>query len=159
MQSLLAGYLSDASPSTSSLRLVTATARFDVTGWTPSPYDQPAEGPELSRITIRKAFQGGLKGESVGEGLFCGMSAPQAGAGYVVSERFTGQLGERHGSFVIQHGGLMGPGVPPRTFGHVVPGSGTGDLVGLIGDVQIDRTDDGEHRLTLDYDFPAPTAA
>lgn len=138
---------------------MTTSARFDVTGWTPSVYDQPTEGPTLSRVTIHKTFQGGLEGESVGEGLFCGMNAPQDGAGYVVSERFTGHLGERQGSFVIQHGGLMGPAMAPRTFGHVVPGSGTGDLLGLIGDVTIDRTDGGEHTLTLDYDFSENAAA
>lgn len=121
-------------------------------------YDQPTEGPALSRVTIRKAFQGGLEGESVGEGLFCGMSAPQDGAGYVVSERFTGRLGDRQGSVVIQHGGLMGPEMAPRTFGHIVPGSGTGDLLGLTGDVTIDRTDDGEHTLTLEYDFAGHAA-
>ena len=135
------------------------TAHFDVTGWTPSVYDEPADGPALSRVTIRKAFREGLEGESVGEGLFCGMDAPQNGAGYLVSERFTGRLRDRQGSFVIQHGGLMGPEVAPRTFGHVVPGSGTGELAGLRGEVVIDRTEDGGHTMTLDYDFSEPTAA
>lgn len=131
-----------------------ASARFDVTGWDPSPpFDQPSEGPELTRITIRKAFQGDIEGESKGEGLFCGMSDPEAGAGYVVSERVTGRLGDRQGSFVIQHGGLMGPAMAPRTFGHVVPGSGTGDLAGLSGEVEIGRSDDGAHTLALTYGF------
>ncbi len=132
---------------------MTATARFDVTGWDPTPYDQPADGPELSRVTIRKAFQGDLDGESTAEGLFCGMGDPSAGAGYVVSERVTGRLGGRSGSFVIQHGGVVGSDVAPRTFGHVVPGSGTGELAGLAGTVEIDRAD-GQHTLTLDYTVP-----
>jgi hypothetical protein len=135
-----------------------ATASFNVTGWDPAPYDQPSDGPELSRITIQKAFEGDLEGESTAEGLFCGMNDPKAGAGYVVSERVTGRLGDRSGSFVIQHGGVMGPWSAPRTFGHVVPGSGTGDLVGLTGTVEIDQAD-GEHTLTLDYDFAKSTAA
>ncbi|MEM1126579.1 MAG: DUF3224 domain-containing protein [Bacteroidota bacterium] len=131
-----------------------AVTRFDVTGWDPASSDQPEAGPELSRIVIRKTFRGGaLEGESAGEGLFCGMSDPSAGAGYVVSERITGRLGDRTGSFVIQHGGVMGPEQPPRTFGHVVPGSGTGDLVGLMGEVEIERTDDGTHTMRLDYHF------
>jgi hypothetical protein len=137
-----------------------ATANFDVTGWDPASSDQPDAGPELSRVVIRKTFQGGdIEGESEGEGLFCGMSDPKAGAGYVVSERVTGKLGDRRGSFVIQHGGLRGPGLAPRTFGHVVPGSGTGDLVGLTGEVEIDQTEDGKHTMTLDYDFATNTAA
>lgn len=53
---------------------------------------------------------------------------------------------------MTQHGGVMGPGTPPHTFGHVVPGSGTGDLAGLTGTVQIDQSG-GDHTLTLDHDF------
>ncbi len=134
------------------------TARFNVTGWDSATYDQPSEGPDLSRVTIRKAFEGDLEGESTGEGLFCGMSDPDAGAGYVVSERFEGRLGDRKGSFVMQHGGVMGPGMAPRTFGHVVPGSGTGDLAGLTGTVEISQAG-GDHSLTLDYDLPTATAS
>ena len=128
---------------------MTATATFDVTGWDPAGSDSPEAGPALSRIAIRKAFRGGFEGEGRGEGLFCGMDAPDVGAGYVVSERLVGRLDGRAGTFVIQHGGLMGPGVPPRTFGNVVPGSGTGELEGLTGTVEI-----GEgHTLTLTYDI------
>jgi hypothetical protein len=126
-----------------------ATASFDVTGWDPTPYDEPAEGPHLTRVAIRKAFRGDLEGESVGEGLFCGMNDPAAGAGYVVTERFTGRLGERAGTFVLQHGGLAAPGEAPHSFGHVVPGSGTGALTGLRGEVSFAEG----HTLTLDYDL------
>lgn len=88
-------------------------------------------------------------------GLFCGMGPPEAGAGYVVSERVTGKLEGRAGTFVIQHGGVMGAGTAPRTFGHIVPGSGTGGLAGLAGTVTIDRAADGTHTMTLDYDLAA----
>jgi hypothetical protein len=126
-----------------------ATAHFDVTRWDATVTDTPDEGPALSRVAIHKAFQGDLTGESVGEGLFCGMERPADGAGYVVSERFAGRLGDRQGTFVIQHGGLAGPAMEPQSFGSVVPGSGTGGLAGLSGTVTF-----GEgHTLTLDYDL------
>ena len=130
-----------------------ATATFDVTSWEPEVYETPDAGPEQTRVRLAKTFRGDLEGESTGEGLFCGMNAPEAGAGYVVSERVTGSLGGRSGTFVLHHGGVMGPDVPPRTFGHVVPGSGTGELAGLRGEVQISRADDGTHTLRLDYRF------
>lgn len=38
-------------------------------------------------------------------------------------------------------------------FGHVVPGSGTGELAGLTGEIEISVAEDGTHTLTLDYDF------
>ncbi len=126
-----------------------ATASFDVTGWDGAAYDEPADGPHLSRAAIRKAFTGDLEGESTGEGLFCGMNDPAAGAGYLVSERFTGRLGERCGTFVLQHVGIAGPGAAPRAFGHVVPGSGTGELAGLHGEVTFGE----KHTITLAYDF------
>ena len=132
---------------------MTVTSSFSVTGWEPASTETPDEGPSLSRIVIRKTFEGGLVGESAGEGLFCGMDDPASGAGYVVSERFTGRIGDREGSFVIHHGGHMGPGVAPHTFGSVVPGSGTGALRGLAGTVEIDQAD-GAHTLTLEMDLP-----
>ena len=131
-----------------------ATAPFSVSGWDPAAADQPDAGPALSRVAIQKAFAGGdFEGTGEGEGLFCGMDDPTAGAGYVVSERLTGTLHGRTGSFVIQHGGLMGPDVPPHTFGNVVPGSGTGELSGLSGTVQIAQAD-GVHTMTLTYALP-----
>lgn len=134
-------------------------AAFDVTNWDPTSYDEPAEGPHLSRITIRKAFRGDLEGESAGEGLFCGMNDPEAGAGFVVSERFVGRLGGRSGTFVLQHGGVVGGGEGPRSFGNVVPGSGTGAFAGLSGTTLFDRAADGSHTLTLDYDFGEDAAS
>ena len=76
-----------------------------------------------------------------------------AGAGYVASERIVGRLGGRAGTFVLQHGALGGAGVDQRTFGHIVPGSGTGELVGLRGEAEITVTPEGGHTLTLEYDF------
>ncbi len=131
-----------------------ATATFDVTSWEPAGADAPEAGPELSRVRIEKTFRSGdVSGTSTGDGLFCGMSDPSAGAGYVVSERITGAIGDRRGSFVVQHGGLMGPGLAPRTFGHVVPGSGTGGLSGIGGEVEIGQGEDGTHTLRLDLHF------
>lgn len=132
-----------------------AHADFSVTEWQPTTYDEPADGPALSRVTMRKTFSGDFEGESTAEGLFCGMENPQGGAGYVVSERVVGRLGDREGSFVIQHGGVMGAGTAPRTFGHVVPGSGTNELLGLRGTVEIQQAE-GEHTMLLDYDWAEP---
>lgn len=130
------------------------TASFDVTGWEEQPYDEPEVGPRLARATVTKAFSGELAGESTAELLMCQADPDdfKAGAGYVASEQFVGQLGDREGSFVMQHGGLSGSGAE-RTFGHVVPGSATGALAGLRGEVLISRTPEGDHTLTLDYDF------
>jgi hypothetical protein len=127
-----------------------ASATYENIAETETAYDAPAESPSLSRGSVRRRFQGALTGESVAEVLIC-RSTPDR-LGYVASDRFAGRLGERRGSFVFQHGGPIDRGAL-RSFGYVVPGSGTGELRGLRGEVTISVTPAGEHTLTLDYDF------
>lgn len=129
-------------------------APFNVTGWEEKPYDDPAGGPRLSRTTVTKKFTGELDAESSAELLMCQASAAdiKAGAGYVANERVTGKLGDLSGTFVMQHCGLISGG-EQRTFGNVVPGSGTGDLKGLTGQVEIEVDDQGRHALILTYEL------
>lgn len=125
---------------------------FTVTGWDATPYDEGVPGPQLFRVKVTKHFEGGdLAGDSVGELLMC-VADPKnlaAGAGYVISERFTGQLAGRSGTFVLQHWGHSRDGVQ-QALGHVVNGSGTGDLAGLSGTMEITP----DHRFLLDYVLP-----
>jgi hypothetical protein len=48
---------------------------------------------------------------------------------------------------------VSGGGKEPRTAGHVVPGSGTGELTGLTGRLEITVDGSGAHALLLDYEF------
>ena len=128
-------------------------SNFSVTGWDQTPYGE--ETAHLGRATVKKVFTGDLDGESVAELLLCQANPEDfnAGAGYVAMERVTGQLGGRKGTFVFQHGGLNGGGNEPYTFGQIIPGTGTGELVGLRGTVEISVTPEGGHTITLDYDI------
>jgi len=125
---------------------------FQVVGWEPVETDAPADGgPTLSRVIVRKQFTGALDAESTATLLTCvapGESDP--GAGYIASERVVGTLDGRTGTFVLQHGGLGGAGTPMRSYGNVVPGSGTGELAGLAGTASFWQGPEG-HTLTLDY--------
>lgn len=125
---------------------VHATATFTITGWDETAYDEPAEGPKLSRATVKKAFAGDLAGESTAALLMC--QAADGSAGYIASEYITGSIAGRTGSFVVQHGATITADGDAETFGHVVPGSGTGDLRGLRGTFTF-----GHEVLTFDYDF------
>ena len=133
-----------------------AESEFDVVGWDPSPYDNPHGGVHLSRATVRKTFKGDLDGESTAELLMCQADVKDlsAGAGYVASEVVSGKLGSRTGTFVLQHWGLSGGGAAPTTAGHVVHGSGTDQLVGLSGTVEIAASVEGKHTLTMEYELP-----
>jgi hypothetical protein len=126
-----------------------ATATFEVTNWESTVYDEPAGKPALSRVTISKTFHGEVEATSVAELLMCA-GADDAGS-YIVQERIEGKIGERQGSFVIHHGGMRWKG-GSRVYGQVAPGSGTGDLSGLRGEVQF-RHDEQGAIFTLDYEF------
>jgi hypothetical protein len=124
----------------------TITAMFEITGWDETRYDEPAEGLPLARATVRKRFSGPLEGTSVAELLTAGES------GYLASERVDGALDGRRGTFVLQHGGI-GDETEQHAFGHIVPGSGTGDLRGLRGEAVFAHDSDGA-RVTLTYSLP-----
>ncbi|WP_144127763.1 DUF3224 domain-containing protein [Catellatospora sichuanensis] len=122
----------------------TLIAEFEVTGWDPSVYDEPGDGPALARVTVRKNFRGVVDGASVAEVL---TAAGPDGRGYVASERFSGTIEGRAGTVVFQHWGLD-DGAAAHTFGHIVPGSGTGQLAGLTGEVTLEHDESGA-RVTL----------
>jgi hypothetical protein len=114
-------------------------ATFEITGWDQDDYDAPAEGPPLTRATVRKRYDGALAGESVAELLTCGELA------YLANERVTGRLDGHEGTFVLQHGAWDG-----GQWGFVVPGSGTGALAGLRGEARLEHG-----RIALDYEVSA----
>ena len=123
----------------------TVTAAFEITGWEEVRLDdEAAGGPKRARVTVAKRFSGALEGTSVAE-LLSVQSA--GGRGYVASEVVDATLEGRHGTFVIQHGGIGGA-TGERAFGHVVPGSGTGELAGLLGQAAFAHDEAGA-RVTL----------
>jgi hypothetical protein len=127
----------------------TIKATFDVTGWDETAYDEPAEGPKLSRVTVTKRFTGTLEATSTAQLLTSVAQDDPNQAGYIGSERVTGTLEGRSGTFVIQHGGIAG-GPEIKQFGWVVPGSGTGDLRGLAGTVHFQHDEHGAI-FTMEY--------
>jgi hypothetical protein len=123
-------------------------APFEITGWEQVPYGEQNERNELARVTVSKVFTGDIEGESVAELL---MAGNPVGAGYLASELFTGTVGSRSGSFVVQHGGLVDSDAA-HSFGSIVPGSGTGELAGVRGEAIYADNEEG-HTLTLTLRF------
>ena len=116
----------------------------------PLPHYNTAEDAKLARMSIDKQFQGDLVGTSQGEMLSAG-TATKGSAGYVAIERVTGKLGDRRGSFVLQHNATMTRGAPYLNI-VVVPDSGTEELMGLRGTLHI-VIDKGIHSYEFEYDF------
>ena len=117
----------------------------------PVTQTEHAGGTTLGRFTLAKAFHGDLEGTGAGEMLTAGTSVAGS-AGYVAIERVEGALGGRQGSFVLQHSGSMAHGGQSLTI-TVVPDSGTGELTGLAGTMQID-IEGKEHFYRFEYSLP-----
>ncbi len=107
--------------------------------------------PGLGRMAIDKTFSGDLLGTSQGEMLTAG-TAVKGSAAYVAIERVSAKLHGRRGTFELQHFGIMNRGAPQLTVS-VVPDSGTDDLAGLTGTLDI-KIADGQHFYELDYALP-----
>lgn len=117
----------------------------------PQPPEQTQADSGIGRLLIDKKFHGDLEASSVGQMLGYG-DAAKGSAGYVAIERVTGTLAGRSGSFALQHSGTMTHGAFQLSV-TVVPDSGTGQLAGLAGAMNI-IIEGGKHSYTFDYTLP-----
>jgi hypothetical protein len=118
-----------------------------------NPQDQGADIP-VGRMSIDKQFQGDLAGTSKGQMLMASSSSVKDSAGYVAIEKVTGTLNGRRGSFYLQHNGVMTRGVGELTI-TVIPDSGTDQLVGLRGRMNI-IINGGKHSYEFEYTIAEP---
>ena len=124
-----------------------ARGSLDVTIEAEPPFLEQ-DGIKLNRSVVRKQFSGDMVGKS--EALMvAAYTATPGSAGYVAIEHFTGAVGGKLGSFVLQHHGLMEKGEAALTV-TIVPDSGTGELAGISGTLEIDN-DEGKHCYVLQY--------
>jgi catechol 2,3-dioxygenase-like lactoylglutathione lyase family enzyme len=96
----------------------------------PTPYEEPTEGPVLTRIHVQERFSGDIDGDGVVEFLQAGRA--DGSASFVGIERVTGQVAGRQGTFLLQDAGTVAGNLVSGEW-FVVPGSGTGQLAGLRG--------------------------
>lgn len=115
---------------------------------TPHPAAAEAGQAAVEKFSLDKQFHGDLEGTSKGE-MLAVSTAVQGSAGYVAMEQVTGTLHGRSGTFALQHTGTMTRGAATLSV-TVVPDSGTGELVGLVGSMTI-KIDDGEHLYNFEY--------
>ncbi len=118
---------------------------------TPQTPDGTFEDATMGRMTIDKQFHGDLEAASKGQ-MLTAMTDIKGSAGYVAVERVTGTLHGRRGTFFLQHCATMTRGVPQLSV-TVVPDSGTGQLVGLTGKMDI-KIDAGKHSYEFEYTLP-----
>lgn len=108
-------------------------------------------GATLARLLLDKQYRGDLQASAHGQ-MLSAVTSTAGSAGYVAIEHVTGTLHGRSGSFVLQHHGLMTRGDKQLSI-TVVPDSGTGELAGLEGRLDI-RIKEGQHFYAFDYALP-----
>jgi hypothetical protein len=127
-----------------------AEAVITVHKYEPVAYDQPGEGPVLTRIHVEESFSGDIAGGGVVEFLQAGRA--DGSASFVGIERVTGTIAGRSGTFLLQDAGTVERQVVSGDW-FVIPGSGTGELAGLRGEGGF-SADLGEGaQVHLDYWF------
>jgi len=127
--------------------MLRATGTFDVK----VTQQEDTTDPLIARHVLDKQFHGALEASSKGEMLSTG--GAKGTGGYVAIEVITGKLGERTGSFALQHTGSMIDNSFTLTV-TVVPGSGTGQLAGLTGKMNIIIAPGGKHSYDFEYTVP-----
>ena len=125
-----------------------ATGTFDVKL---APLDHSASDATMGRMSIDKQFHGDLQGTSKGEMITAAGIAVKESAAYSALERVTGALHGKKGSFALQHTGVMTRGTPSLRI-TVVPDSGTGELAGLTGKLDI-IIEGKQHSYVFEYEI------
>ncbi len=126
-----------------------ASGSFDVKLLPQAPDDK--SDTAVGRMLLDKQFHGDLEATSKGQ-MLAHSTAEPGSAGYVAMEQVTGTLNGRTGTFVLLHTGLMDRGTPNLSI-TVVPDSGTGQLKGLTGKMDI-QIESGKHSYVFDYTLP-----
>ncbi len=123
---------------------------FDVKLTPGAPEPDAVEGAP-GRLMLDKQFHGELEARSQGQ-MLAVRTAVEGSAGYVAMERVSGALQGRRGTFALQHSGTMTRGERQLSV-TVVPDSGTGELEGLEGRMDI-LIEGGQHAYDFTYTLP-----
>ncbi|MGD8214240.1 DUF3224 domain-containing protein [Aestuariimicrobium sp. Y1814] len=106
----------------------------------------------VDRFGLTKTWRGDIAGSGTGVMLTGGDPATGL-AGYVAIEVVRGTLAGRPGSFLLQQFGDLDLGEETLYY-QVVNGSGTDQLVGLKGRMDLEIDDQGVHHYELTYTIP-----
>ena len=125
-----------------------ANARFAIKSWDEKPYSEGQGEPRLTRATVTKSYTGDIDGQAQVEYLM--MYRSDGSAAFVGLERFDGRIGDKTGTFVLQRTGVFEDGLAKESYS-VIPGSGTAELQGLVGEGRSAVGHGMEHPFTLSY--------
>ena len=127
-----------------------AVATFSVDSFEPRATEEWS-GAEFGMFHLRKTFVGEIEGSSVVR-MISASTAVATSRAYTAFEHLSVSIRGRAGTFVLQHAAAAHED-PERGWARwtIVPDSGTGALVGIVGSATIEQADDGTHSFTLEY--------
>ena len=111
------------------------------------------EEKAITRYSLDKVYYGDLEAMGTGEMLAAGGTVKGSGT-YVAMEMVSGTLAGKKGTFALGHIGTMQGGTQTLSI-NVVPDSGTGELAGISGKLNIIIAPDGKHSYEFAYEFKA----
>ncbi len=115
---------------------------FALKTWDEKPYNEIEGELKLTRTSVSYTYQGDIEGDSTLDYLM--VYRPDESGSFVGLERIIGRVAGRAGSFVIQHTGTFNKTDVNSTF-FVVPNSGTGELIHLRGEGELNLAGHAEH--------------
>lgn len=127
-----------------------AQSTFKLTEAQEIPYSEVTVGPKLTKGNFIMEYNGELQGKGELQELKCYLTDSLATVyGF---ERITGSIGDKSGSFVLEHVGKYENGVlsSSRT---VMQGSGTEELTGIKGEINFESGSAEEFKITFNYYF------
>lgn len=127
-----------------------AHIEFTIKKWEEHTQHEYEGGKKLAHSDVEYEYSGDLQGSSHLQ--YQMFYFPDGTAKFVGLEHFEGQVGERAGSFVLQHVGTFDGKISAGDL-TIVPGSGTGELEGISGNTKLAVGDGQKFELTLEYEI------
>ena len=127
-----------------------ASGTFQTNSYDMVPFHEVEGAPTLLHYKQNDTFSGDIQGEGINQNVVV-MNA-DGSATFIGYQRIVGKLGDRSGSFVLQHAGKTVGSITTGTW-TVVPGSGTGDLRGLKGSGGFSYDGSENVPYTFNYSF------
>ncbi|MCY3695506.1 MAG: DUF3224 domain-containing protein [Chloroflexi bacterium] len=126
-----------------------ARGSFEVNIEPEPPYLEDG-GVKLNLNRVEKQYSGDMVGSARAHMLAAYTTTPGS-AGYVAIEHFSGTVNGKSGSLALQHSGTMDRGEASLTV-TVVPDSGTGELAGIAGTLELNSEEAG-HTYVFEYEL------
>jgi len=128
-----------------------SSGSFEVKKWEEEPLSKVDDGPKVVHTNVKNVYVGDIEGEGTLKYVMIYLTS--SSGSFIGLEQLVGRIGNRAGSFVLQHSGTFEGTVVNATW-FVVPASGTGDLKGLKGKGGfVAKHGVKATPFTLDYEF------